>query len=156
MAKKPTLHDAEMFVQITAEKSFLEKGTLLTVAREPYHDRHRVCRVADKGKLRLFNGVLMIAAAGFTEVADVDSTLLNQRLFCGVFPTGWSWCDRAIEEHGDYVTVAYMSFRTLELEIRKPKSPLLPLVKASAARLQAMRGQEYQVSTSGQTVTLGQ
>lgn len=81
---------------------------------------------------------------------------LNERLFCGVFPGGFSWADRAIEEHGDYQTVAFMPFGTLELDIRKPGSPLLPLIQAWAAELQAKRGQQYQVSGSGQTVTLGE
>jgi hypothetical protein len=155
MAKKPTLHEVEMFVQITGENAILLKGMYVTVTREAMGERHRLCRVADKGKLRMFHGVLMIPPADFTEVPNVDEVLLRERLFCGVFPTGWSWCDRSIEEHGDYVRVAYMSFATLELEISRPKSPLLPLIQKDAAELQARRGQEYQVSTAGQTVTLG-
>jgi hypothetical protein len=84
-----------------------------------------------------------------------SEALLKERLFCGIFPTGWSWADRAIEEHGDYQTVAYMSFEKLELEIRKPGSPLVPMIQKHAEELQAKRGQQYQVSTCGQTVMLG-
>lgn len=33
----------------------------------------------------------------------------NERLFIGCFPTGWVFCDKAIEKQGDYLRVAYQS-----------------------------------------------
>lgn len=75
-------------------------------------------------------------------------------LFIGVFPAGIGYADTRREEHDDYVTVAFLSYRTLELEIRKPKSDLLPEIRKHAATIQARRGEQYQVSC-GQTVRLG-
>lgn len=80
---------------------------------------------------------------------------MRDRLFIGIFPTGISYADRATEEHGDYAKVAFLSYESLELEIRRPRSPLLPLIREDAARMQARRGEDFQVSTAGQTVRLG-
>jgi hypothetical protein len=76
-------------------------------------------------------------------------------LFIGIFPAGISYCDRTKEEHGDYKRVAFLSYATLELDVYAPRSPLLPRIQEHAAGLQARRGEEFQVSTSGQTITLG-
>jgi len=80
---------------------------------------------------------------------------LAERLFVGVFPEGIVYADRAKEEHGDYKKIAFLPFRTLRLDVYAPKSPLLPLIRQDAARMQARRGQQFEVSASGQTVTLG-
>lgn len=82
---------------------------------------------------------------------------LSDRLFSGVYPTGIVYADRARSRGGDYERVAFLSFSTLELEVARgqEKSPLLPLVREDAARLQARRGQRYEVSASGQYVVLG-
>jgi hypothetical protein len=80
---------------------------------------------------------------------------LADRLFAGVYPGGISYADRAREEHGDYAKVAFLPFDTLELVIYKPKSPLLPLVREDAAKIIARRGEQFQVSASGQHVKLG-
>ena len=78
------------------------------------------------------------------------------RLFIGIFPGGISYCDRKIEEHGDYKQVAFLPYDTLELQVRKGCHPaLLQLISADAESIQAKRGQEFRVSTCGQTVTLG-
>jgi hypothetical protein len=77
-------------------------------------------------------------------------------LFSGVFPTGISYCDRRVEEHGDYKRCALLSFSTLELDIRKGcSSDLKARIIEDAAKIQARRGEQYQVSGSGQTITLG-
>jgi hypothetical protein len=81
--------------------------------------------------------------------------VLADRLFVGVYPAGFVYADRAREEHGDYKKVAFLPYSTLELEVRDPKSPLLALVRAHAAKIQARRGEQYVVSGAGQTVLLG-
>lgn len=82
---------------------------------------------------------------------------LSDRLFSGVYPTGIVYADRARERGGDYERVAFLPFATLSLEVARgqEKHPLLPLIREDAARLQARRGQRYQVSSSGQYVVLG-
>ena len=85
---------------------------------------------------------------------ELSDAAIRSRLFCGCFPTGWSWCDMAIEENGDYKKIAYMSYRKLELEVYAPNSPLLPLIRKDAAELQAKRGQEYAIA-GNMVVTLG-
>jgi hypothetical protein len=91
---------------------------------------------------------------------------LASRLFVGCFPAGISYADRSIEEHGDYKRVAFLPYRSLELEVSDPGSPLLPLVCEEAAKIQARRGEVFGISacgradaaagiTSGQTVLLG-
>lgn len=79
----------------------------------------------------------------------------SENLFSGVFPTGISYADRSREEHGDYKKIAFLSFSDLRLEIYAPRSSLLPEIKRRAEALQAKRGEQFQTSTSGQTVTLG-
>ena len=81
---------------------------------------------------------------------------LNARIFSGNYPTGIVWADRYKEEHGDYKKLAYLNYRTLELEIEKscPKE-LIPIIQADAKLVQDKKGEQYQVSGSGQTVTLG-
>jgi hypothetical protein len=75
-------------------------------------------------------------------------------VFC--FPEGLSYADRSIEVHGDYKKLGFLGFKDLKLEIY-PGCPafLREQIEADAARIQAKRGQEYQTSSSGQTITLG-
>ena len=71
-------------------------------------------------------------------------------------PTGWWWTDRTREEHGDYAKLAFLSFSNLELEIFKGcPNDLRARIETKAAEFQAMEGQDYQVSTAGQTIRLG-
>lgn len=82
----------------------------------------------------------------------------DDRLFIGVFPTGFSYADKKRERHGDYMTLARLPFSTLELEWAPKTTVSLGLreeIIRHARGIQARRGEEYQVSTSGQTVTLG-
>jgi hypothetical protein len=79
-----------------------------------------------------------------------------ERLFCGVYPCGFVYADRGREKAGDFARLAFLPFDTLEPAIEKDcPAEMRPLVESDIQRLQACRGEEYQVSTSGQTVTLG-
>ena len=91
------------------------------------------------------------------EQAALRAGKLEDRLFCGCYPTGWVWCDKAQERGGDYRTLAYMSYSKLVLEL-KPDCPAQwnPMLEAEAAKLQALRGQFYKTSTTGQGITLGE
>lgn len=86
---------------------------------------------------------------------DTERSALADRLFVGVMPAGISYADKTIDEDGDYARVASLSYSTLVLVIYHPRSPLLPLIREDAERMQARRGQMFQVSTAGQTVLLG-
>lgn len=79
------------------------------------------------------------------------------RLFVGVFPTGISYADKERERDGDYMRVAFLPFSTLELEWSPGRHPpgLRDLIERDAASIIRRRGQPYQVSGAGQTVTLG-
>ena len=76
---------------------------------------------------------------------------LDDRWYCGKFPCGLVYADRAIEVHGDYKRVAFLPYSSLVLEIADPNSPLIERVKSDAAALQARRGQVFAISTCGQT-----
>ena len=80
----------------------------------------------------------------------------TDRLFIGVFPAGLVYADRLRTKAGDYARLAFLSYRTLELDI-EPDCPgvLRLLIAGHAAKLQAKRGEEFQVSACGQTVRLG-
>lgn len=80
---------------------------------------------------------------------------MNRNLFIGVFPAGISYCDTSREEHGDYKKVAFLSFRSLSLEIYSPSSKLLDDIRSHAESIIAKRGESFTVSTCGQTVRLG-
>lgn len=81
----------------------------------------------------------------------------HDRIFSGVYPCGISYADRCREKHGDYARLAFLSYATLELRVEDDcPAELRPLIEADAAAIQAKRGQLFQISTSGQTVLLGQ
>lgn len=80
---------------------------------------------------------------------------LAERLFIGVYPAGLSYADRSIEVDGDYKRVAFLPYDTLQLEIRDHRSPLLPLVKEDAKQMERRKGEPFEISACGQTVTLG-
>lgn len=80
----------------------------------------------------------------------------SDRLFIGTYPCGLVYADRATEAHGDYKRLAFLPYSTLKLEMEKDcPTDLQARILAHAATLQAKRGEQYQVSTCGQTVTLG-
>ncbi len=78
------------------------------------------------------------------------------RLFAGRYPCGIVYADRAHEVGGDYKRLAFLSYRTLVLEVEAdcPEALRHDIVQ-DAARYQAMPGEPLQISTCGQTVTLG-
>lgn len=81
----------------------------------------------------------------------------SDRLFIGCYPCGLVYADRKRSEYGDYKRLAFLSYSTLELEVSDSKMPkgLLKEIKAHADTIIAKKGQEFQVSTAGQTVALG-
>ena len=82
--------------------------------------------------------------------------MTDPRLFIGTFSTGLGYADRTRERDDDYVRLGFLSFRSLELEI-EPDCPedLAADIRGHAAKIQALRGQDFQISTVGQTVRLG-
>jgi hypothetical protein len=87
---------------------------------------------------------------------ELDKRAKAQRLFIGVYPAGIVYADRHHEVAGDYVRLGFLSYATLELEVKAHCPPdLHAQIKDHAATLQARRGELYQTSQSGQTVKLG-
>lgn len=78
-----------------------------------------------------------------------------EELFSCVTATGIAFCDKSREVHGDYKKIAHLFFSDLRLNIYAPRSKLLPKIEEQVRELRAKAGQQYQVSSSGQTVILG-
>lgn len=78
------------------------------------------------------------------------------RLFIGVQPCGLVYCDRT-RGGGDYLRLAFLPFRTLQLQWEGEDMPadMRSAIEQDAARMAEKRGQQYEVSACGQTVTLG-
>jgi hypothetical protein len=89
------------------------------------------------------------------EVICRQCITLDDRWFCGKYPCGLVYADRATEEHGDYKRVAFLPYSSLVLDVDDPASPLIERVKADAAAMQARRGQPYQIA-GNMTITLGE
>lgn len=78
------------------------------------------------------------------------------RLFVGVYPAGIVYADRQREKAGDYARCAFLGFADLVLTIEPDCPDALRLqITEDAAAIQRRRGEAFQVSTAGQTVTLG-
>lgn len=117
-------------------------------SQEPFHgletNEHGVVHVA---RLSGWEGKTRVNRAGGGG---------GDRLFVGVYPTGIVYADRSREEHGDYKRLAFLPYRTLELEWSKGvPADLKKRIESDARVIQARRGEEFQVSTAGQTVRLG-
>jgi hypothetical protein len=81
---------------------------------------------------------------------------LDERLFAGIYPEGIVYADRQRERSGDYARLAFLSFGTLTLEIERDcPEELRQRIVADAGRIQARKGEPFQISTSGQAITLG-
>lgn len=81
---------------------------------------------------------------------------MADRLFIGVYPTGLVYADRERERHGDYVRCGFLSYRSLALELERDCPAVLrDEIVRHAQGIQARRGEEFEVSSSGQTVLLG-
>lgn len=92
--------------------------------------------------------------AHFTPPTQVKAE--DDPIFLALMPTGWWWTDRTREEHGDYAKLAFLSFSKLELEIFKGcPADLKKRIENEAANFQSMKGQDYRISTTGQTIRLG-
>lgn len=80
----------------------------------------------------------------------------REKLFCGVFPTGFVWADRSNTVHGDYKRLAYMNFESLKLDLEKDcPADLQELIVKDAAEIQARRGELYKTDECGHAVLLG-
>jgi hypothetical protein len=90
------------------------------------------------------------------DLVTVNPPMLSDRLFAGCYPCGIVYADRAREVGGDYKRLAFLSYRTLVLEVENdcPEALRRHIVQ-DAARYQAMPGEPLQISTCGQTVILG-
>ena len=81
---------------------------------------------------------------------------MSDRLFIGVFSGGLSYADRHREEHGDYAKLAFLPYNTLELKVYDGcPDDLRKEIEDHAATIQARRGEQFQVSSCAQYVTLG-
>lgn len=92
------------------------------------------------------------------EIAEtVSHNPINERLFIGVMGGGISYADRKREKHGDYMKLATLPFRSLVLEWSGNPMPaaVRTAIEKHARSIQKRRGEQYPVSSSGQTVTLG-
>jgi len=113
------------------------------------------------------NASLILTTASLHEAADEMERLVeeekerqssnaNDRLFIGVMPAGISYCDKTVEEHGDYKKLAFLPYDTLKLELREDcPEDLARTIRKDAASIQAKAGELYPVSATGQTVLLG-
>lgn len=81
---------------------------------------------------------------------------MQSRIFSGIYPTGIVYADRQREKGGDYARLAFLPFSTLELEFATDCPPeLAAQIELDAERIQVRVGQDFKVSTCGQTVVLG-
>lgn len=81
---------------------------------------------------------------------------VKDRLFIYGCMTGICYCDRSRERAGDWIRLAILFEDNLQLVLEGDcPDEFKPLIEADAKSYQDRRGQLYEVSTSGQTVTLG-
>lgn len=81
---------------------------------------------------------------------------LDERIFVGIFPTGIGYADRTREKNGDYQRLAHLFFSDLRAEIEPDCPPdLREQIERHMSDIQNRQGEEFQVSASGQTITLG-
>lgn len=81
---------------------------------------------------------------------------IPENLFVGAYPTGWVYADKKVAKNHDYKTVAFLPFDTLELDLYKDcPADLAKYIKQDARALQMRIGEEFQITTSGQTILLG-
>lgn len=80
----------------------------------------------------------------------------SPRLFAAKYPTGIFFADKTREVGGDYARLASIDYARLELTIDETcPADLRQVIENQARAMQVQRGQQYQISTSGQTITLG-
>jgi len=83
---------------------------------------------------------------------------MRSDVFVGVYPTGIVYADKTVEEFGDYKKIAFLSFATLDLTFvpggLADADRALAILR-DATKIIEREGEEYQITTSGQTVILG-
>lgn len=66
------------------------------------------------------------------------------RLFIGCYEGGLMYCDRLVQDAGDYRRVAFLPYRSLVLDIESQCPAVLrPLILAHAADMQARKGEQF-------------
>ena len=86
-----------------------------------------------------------------------EDKILPNQVFVGIFPGGISYADTSKEEGGDYKRLAFLSYRTLELEIREScPSDLAEAIRSHAAVYQENPGAALEVSGCHQLVRIGE
>lgn len=81
---------------------------------------------------------------------------MNADIFVGIYTEGILYADRQQEVERDYKRIAFLFFGTLELEVKDDCPPHLASdVREHAAGIQSRRGERFEISQSGQSVTLG-
>jgi hypothetical protein len=82
--------------------------------------------------------------------------ILTERVFRGVYPAGLVYADRQHEVDGDYARLAFLPFDTLTpvWQATCPRA-LRPEIQADMDTIRARRGEQFEISTCGQTVLLG-
>lgn len=80
----------------------------------------------------------------------------SERLFVGKYPCGLVYADRTVEESGDYKQLAFFCYSTLEISFQADcPDHLKRKILLDCQHLIDMKGQQYEITSSGQTVTLG-
>lgn len=122
------------------------------------------CLITKRAILSLIQkGFLQYATHRYTDMAEITGkgkevakAYIEDRLFIGIFPCGFSYADRHQEKAGDYKRLAFLPYSTLKLEVYQDcPDCLLPFITEHATDIQSKKGQEQDLSTSGQTITLG-
>lgn len=105
-----------------------------------------------------------------TQIGNPDSSLtptidaaiplneiqLPDRLFIGIFPGGIVYADSLQEQDGDYKRVAFLPYDSLELQLAEDCPAILrDKIIRDAARIQALCGEDFRISSCNQTVRLG-
>jgi hypothetical protein len=82
---------------------------------------------------------------------------MQPELIITKMPTGLYYCDKNREEHGDFMQIANISYGTLQLQWngRRGSPEMRAEILRDARLIQSQRGEEFRVSTAGQTITLG-
>jgi hypothetical protein len=124
---------------------FREKAASLEIQAKYYENEP--LRLEQKAKEKEFDK---------RERKNLKNIGANEALFCGNYPTGIFYADKRREVNGDYMTIGRIFYSDLSWKISDNcPADIRSLVQADIDRILSMKGQEYQVSSCGQTVTLG-
>lgn len=81
---------------------------------------------------------------------------MNDNLFVGFYPEGVVYADRQHEVRGDYKRLAFLPYRTLELNLKEDcPDHLAAEIESHAAEIQMQRGLDLEITACGQSVRLG-